>query len=153
MEEPKKLSPMPAPPASQPNPVGIDGILEGLCPPYVKSMDEAVDRVLEAKYGARGAYGDASVFSRSYRKPGDGDAYLKQATHYSDRTIAYTKEICSYLYDTYGRFPAHVDAFYTTGMWVQFSHLEMEYYDRFFDPRQYTKQAQHDALWHPVPGS
>jgi hypothetical protein len=152
MEQPKKLSPMPAPPASQPNPVGIDNILEGLCPPYVKSMDEAVDRVLEAKYGARGAYGDASVFTRSYRDPGDGNAYLRQATHYSDRAIAYTKEICSYLYETYGRFPAHVDAFYTTGMWVQFSHLEMEYYERFFDPRQFTKQAQHDALWHPSAG-
>jgi hypothetical protein len=43
MMEPKKLHPMPAVPASQPNPVGIDGILEGLTPPYVKSMDEAVE--------------------------------------------------------------------------------------------------------------
>jgi len=66
MVEPKRLRPMPPVPASQPNPVGIDGILEGLCPPYVKSMSEAIDRVLEAKYGARGAYGDLSVFSLPY---------------------------------------------------------------------------------------
>jgi hypothetical protein len=151
MEDPKKLNPMPAPPASQPNPVGIDNILEGLCPPYVSSMAEAVDRVVEAKYGAAGPYGDAKVFSSPYRNPADGQAYLQQATHYSDRAIAYTKEICTYLYETYGRFPAHIDAFHTPGMWVQFSHLEMEYYERFFDPRQYTRQSQHDALWHSTP--
>ena len=39
---PRPLTSAPLP-ASQHNPVGIDGILEGLCPPYVKAMDEAVD--------------------------------------------------------------------------------------------------------------
>jgi hypothetical protein len=24
----------------------------------------------------------------------------------------------------------------------------MEYYDRFFDPSLYTRQAAHDGLWH-----
>jgi hypothetical protein len=48
----------------------------------------------------------------------------------------------------YGRFPAHVDAFYTPGMWLQFSHLEMEYYDRYYDKAQYERQAAHDKLWH-----
>jgi len=148
MVEPKKLSPMPPVPASQPNPVGIDGILEGLCPPYVRSMDEAVDRVLESKYGDRGCYGDLSVFSKSYRDPNSGRDYVQNGSRYSDRAIAYTKEICAYIYDTYGRFPAHVDAFYSPGMWVQFSHLEMEYYEKFFDPRLYTRQTQHDATWH-----
>ena len=63
--------------------------------------------------------------------------------------MQYVKDACNYLYETYGRFPAHVDAFYSGGMWLQFSHLEMEYYDRFFDPAQYTRQAAHDGLWHP----
>ncbi len=148
MVEAKKLSPMPPVPASQPNPVGIDGVLQALCPPYVKSMDEAIDRLLDAKYGDHGAYGDLSVFSLPYRNRSDAEEYARQGTHYSDKTIAYTREICAYIYDTYGRFPAHVDAFYTPGMWVQFSHLEMEYYDKFFDPRQYARQREHDALWH-----
>ena len=42
-------------PASQPNYVGIDGVLEGLCPPYIADMDEAVDRVIEEKQSAYGA--------------------------------------------------------------------------------------------------
>lgn len=148
MVEPKKLSPMPAVPASQPNPVGIDGIFEALCPPYIKSMDEAIDRLLDAKYGPNGAYGDLSVFSLPYRNPRSGEEYTSLGTHYSDQAIAYTREICAYIHETYGRFPAHVDAFYTPGMWVQFSHLEMEYYEKFFDPRLYTRQAEHETLWH-----
>lgn len=148
MQEPKKLKPTPPVPASQPNPVGIDGILEGLCPPYVKSMDDAVDRVVESKYGARGNYGDQSVFSLPYRNPRNAEEYVREGMQYTPDAIAYGKDICNYVYDTYGRFPAHVDTFYTPGMWLQFSHLEMEYYDKFFDPRQYTRQAKHDELWH-----
>jgi hypothetical protein len=150
LEEPKTLSPWPPVPASQPNPVGIDGVLEGLCPPYVKSMDEAVDRVIAMKYGEKGtAYGNEAVFSSPYRNKDDARAYVEKGTRFGPRQVQYVKDACNYLYDTYGRFPAHVDAFYTPGMWLQFSHLEMEYYDRFFDPRQYTRQAAHDDLWHP----
>lgn len=150
-QEPKKLSPMPPVPASQPNPVGIDGILEGLCPPYVKTMDEAVERVLEMKYGGSGgSYGEEGVFSRSYRNVDDARKYVEHGTRFGKEQVTYVKEICNYLYDTYGRFPAHVDAFYTPGMWLQFSHLELEYYDRFFDPALYKRQAAHDHVWHGV---
>lgn len=141
LEAAKKLKPVPPVPASQPNPVGIDGILEGLCPPYVKSMEVAVDRVLEAKYGLEGAYGGQGIFAAPYRRAADADAYLKQATKFGKDQISYTKEICTYIHETYGRFPAHVDAFYTPGMWVQFSNLEMEYYEKFYDPRLYARQA------------
>lgn len=148
-DDPKELSPMPPVPASQPNPVGIDGILEGLCPPYVASMDEAVDRVVAWKYGAEGgAYGDESVFARPYRDEDDARSYLKKASHFGPKQIEYVKEICNYVYDTYGRFPAHVDAFYTPGMFLQFHHLELDYYDRFFEPDQYRRQAAHDRIWH-----
>ena len=150
MEEPKTLSPWAPVPASQPNPVGIDGVLEGLTPPYVKSMDEAVDKVMEMKYGASGtAYGNEEVWSSPYRNKADAQAYVQKGTKIGDRQVQYVKDACNYLYETYGRFPAHVDAFYSGGMWLQFSHLEMEYYDRFFDPSQYTRQAAHDGLWHP----
>jgi hypothetical protein len=125
-------------------------VLEGLTPPYVKSMDEAVDKVMEMKYGPNGsAYGNPEVWSSPYRNKADAEAYVAKGTHIGDRQVQYVKDACNYLYETYGRFPAHVDAFYSGGMWLQFSHLEMEYYDRFFDPSQYTRQAAHDGLWHP----
>lgn len=153
MLTPKQLSPMPPVPASQPNPVGIDGILEGLCPPYVKSMDDAVDRLVEEKYGPLGNYGDLSVFSRSYSERKHAEDYLKNARHFSKDAIAYTKEICGYLFDTYGRFPAHVDAWYSPGMWVQFSHLELEYYDKYFDPSQYTRQREREQGFKKPPSA
>src|SRR6185295_4533552 len=100
-------------------------------------MNEAVDRVLDDKFCPRGAYGDADVFAHPYKNRSSAEEFLRNAKPFSQKTIQYTKDICNYLYDTYGRFPAHVDAFYTPGIWIQFSHLELEYYEKFFDPAQY----------------
>ena len=134
-------------PASQPNPVGIDGVLEGLCPPYVGSMDEAVDRFLDEKYGPASMYGDKARFAAPYANPASAEEYLKHQTPFTPQSVEYAKEICNYLWDTYGRFPAHVDAFHTPGIWVQFSHLEMEYYQKFYKPELFARQAAHDATW------
>jgi hypothetical protein len=131
-----------------PNFVGIDGVLEGLCPPYVSSMDEAVDRVLEWKFGPDGCYGNKDVFSTPYRTTAAAELYLEHAAPYAPEVVAYTKEICTYLYETYGRFPAHVSAFYTPAMWIQFSHLELEYYEAFADPGFFERQREHEAVWH-----
>ncbi len=71
-EEPtKKWKRWPPLPSTQPNPVGIDGILEGHCPPYVKSMNEAVDMVLEEKFGSQGTYRPDGLFNRQYRSAGN----------------------------------------------------------------------------------
>ncbi len=149
LQEPKRHRSWPPAPASQANPVGIDGILEGLTPPYVSSMDEAVERVIEAKFSASGAaYGNERVFAGPYRSVDDARAFLERASLPGPEEIAYTKEICNYIWDTYGRFPAHVDAFHTLGTWLQFAHLEQDYYERFFDPSHYARQAGHDDLWH-----
>ena len=134
-------------PASQANYVGIDGFLEGLCPPYVTDMDEAVDRVLEEKFGSGGAYADPEVFGQAYRDRESAEGYLKKAAHHPPEAIEYTKEICRYLVETYGRFPAHTDAMHLPGIWVQFSHLELEYYERFGDPGHARRQAEGREIW------
>ncbi|MGE3074059.1 MAG: hypothetical protein AB7N24_12455 [Dehalococcoidia bacterium] len=138
---------LPPVPSTQPNPVGIDGILEGLCPPYIRSMDDAVEQVLEEKYGAAGAYGDKEIFARSYKGMGNAEEFLRNASHHPKEAIEYTKVICRYIHETYGRFPAHTDAFHVPGTWVQFSHVEMEYYENFYDPSLYRRQAQHAGEW------
>jgi hypothetical protein len=134
-------------PASQSNPVGIDGILEGLCPPYVHSMNDAVDTFIEEKYGAQGMYGDANVFSAPYKNRADAEEYLRRQVPFSKKAVEYCKDICNYIFDKYGRFPAHVDAFHVPGIWLQCSHLEMEYYERFFKPELFRHQAAHAATW------
>lgn len=133
-------------PASQPNYVGIDGVLEGACPPYM-SMDEAVDAVIEEKYQSDRVYGDAKLFGRAYRDQAKAGSYLRQASHFSKEAIEYTKEICNYVYDSYGRFPGNTDAFYAPGIWAQFSHLEIEYYDKMASPSFYRRQAEGRTIW------
>ena len=121
-------------PASQPNYVGIDGVLEGLCPPYVTDMDAAVDQVLEEKFGAWRHVRRRRGLRAGLQGQATAETYMKNAGHPPGEAIEYTKEICRYLVDTYGRFPAHTDAFHLPGVWVQFSHLEIEYYERFAQP-------------------
>jgi len=143
----QRLRRWPPMPASQPNYVGIDGVLEGLCPPYVSSMDEAVDAVLEEKYGSGGAYADAAVFALRYRDEADAETYLRIQAPHPPEAIAYTKEICTYLYETYGRFPAHTDAWNLPGIWAQFSHVELPYYERFAAPEHFRRQRETAAPW------
>ena len=135
-------------PASQPNYVGIDGVLEGLCPPYVTDMDAAVDQVLEEKFGPGGTYADAEVFAQAYRDRATPRRTSARRPPRPPEAIAYTKEICRYLVETYGRFPAHTDAFHLPGIWVQFSHLEIEYYERFASPAATSAaQAEGREIW------
>jgi hypothetical protein len=134
-------------PATQPNPVGIDGVLEGLCPPYVGSMNEAVDTFISEKYGPTGMYGDAETFAAPYKDPALAKEYLAQQVPFSPKAIEYCKEVCTYQFEKYGRFPAFVDAFHVPGIWLQVSHLEIEYYEKFFKPTQFRNQAAHAANW------
>jgi len=67
--------------------------------------------------------------------------------------LACTKAICSYIHDTYGRFPGGTDAMHL--MWVmQAHHIDTSYYDRFFGPRAYGRaHAAHMATWHREVGA
>jgi hypothetical protein len=111
-------------------------------------MDAAVDRMIEEKYGPHGIFTDPTLIARAYKNAGDAETYLKLEHRHPPEAIRYAKDICNYIYETYGRFPAHIDAFYTPGFWVQFHHLELEYYERFFDPYLWRNQAAHDRAWH-----
>ena len=49
----------------------------------------------------------------------------------SEEAIAATKTLCSYIWDTYGRFPATIDPFVMT-VWYQACHLDVDFYDRYY---------------------
>src|SRR5215217_684430 len=44
---------------TSPNPVGLDGVFESLCPPYYADMGAAVDRFVAFKFGPGGTYDPA----------------------------------------------------------------------------------------------
>ena len=63
-----------------------------------------------------GTYADAEVFAQAYKDTATRrDATCATPAHHPPEAIEYTKEICRYLVETYGRFPAHTDAFYLPG--------------------------------------
>ena len=129
-----------------PAPVGLDGILEAYCPPYHADMDAAVDSVVEGKFAPGGLYDPEGPDASAFR---DHHEIVRGVPRYSDALVQCVKDICNYIYDTYGRFPAHVDPIATPGCWVQAHHLDLEFYDRFYKEGAYNDaQRDHMKLWH-----
>jgi hypothetical protein len=122
-------------------------LIKAMCPPNYDSMAEAVDAVVADKFGANGIYTDAGLFDRIYQ--GDfGQQYLKEASNYSADVIACTRDICTYIYETHGRFPAHCDTIHVPGIWLQAHHVENKYYERFFRDGLTEPHELHDERWH-----
>ncbi len=133
------------------NAVGLrhngEHLIKGSCPPYYDSMSDAVDAVVAAKFGPSGIYSDAAIFDKIYRGS-FGGTYLKEASAYARDVIDCTRDICTYIYETHGRFPAHVEAIHAPGIWLQIHHLEHEYYDAYFQHGTTQAHRDHDAAWH-----
>ncbi|HYB10772.1 MAG TPA: hypothetical protein VEJ16_13975 [Alphaproteobacteria bacterium] len=129
------------------HPVGLDPHIVGMCPPYYESMADAVQAVIDSKYGPGGTYNDAAYF-RSIFKGNRGERYLSEVPHYQDDVIACVKDICTYIYKTHGRFPAHCDAMFAPGVWLQAHHLDLDYYDTLFKGGYTDTQRQHQQRWH-----
>ena len=133
------------------NAVGLrhkgEHLIKGSCPPYYDTMADAVDAVVAAKFGPAGIYTDTSTFDKIYRGQ-FGEMYLKEASVYSQDVIACTRDICTYIYETHGRFPAHVEAIHAPGIWLQVHHVEQEYYDTFFQHGLTQVHHDHDQTWH-----
>jgi hypothetical protein len=127
-----------------PNPVGLDGPFEAYCPPYYPNMDAAVDAVVATKWGQAGLFtGDGGPMP--FRQP---QLVAEEVPISSDEVVQMTKDFCNYLYTTYGRFPAQLDAMHMC-MWLQAHHLETDYYNRFMQPGAYHEAiARHMQVWH-----
>jgi hypothetical protein len=133
------------------HPVGlkVDGeyLIKAKSPPYYDTMKEAVDEVMAGKFGPQGIYKDAQLFGRIY-KDNFGDTYLKEAAEYGPEVIDCVTDICQYIFDTHGRFPAHAEAIHVPGVWMQVHHPDIEYYDRYFRNALTDTHRSHDSHWH-----
>ncbi|WP_239377444.1 hypothetical protein [Frankia sp. Cj5] len=122
-------------------------LIKAMCPPNYATMSDAVDSVVADKFGPNGTYSDKGLFDRIYR--GEfGAQYLRQASNYSADVIACTRDICTYIYETHGRFPAHCDTIHVPGVWLQVHHVENAYYERFFRNGLTETHETHDEHWH-----
>lgn len=129
------------------NPVGLPGCIECMCPPFYRDMPHAVDALIEKKYGTGGIYTDRQYFDTIFK--GDfGDKYMKEVPRYTPEAIQCTKDVCSYIFRTHRRFPAHADAIDVPGIWLQAHHLDLNYYDKLFQHGYLDTHRMHDELWH-----
>ncbi|MFP3907199.1 MAG: hypothetical protein ACLFWR_09215 [Acidimicrobiales bacterium] len=131
------------PSGSLPDPVGLDGHYEALCPPYHPDMRSAVETYVERKFGPEGTY-DPSV-------PGpwrNTEAIKRGVTPYSDEFVDCLTEVAQYILDSQGRFPGTFTTIVLTG-YVQAVHLDTDFYDTHHNPGAYlTTHAEHWARWH-----
>lgn len=127
--------------------VGGEDLIKAKCPPYYSSMADAVEAVVESKFGAGGVYNDTDTFKKIYKEPYD-ETYLREAAVYDRNVIDCVRDVCTYIHDTHGRFPAHCEAIHVPGIWLQAHHVEVDYYERFFRNGLTEAHRNHDALWH-----
>lgn len=128
-----------------PIPVGLDGFIEPFIPPYYTNMDAAVDAVVDIKFGPHGIYTQAAAGTAPLRDP---EKFIDDVPPHPEAVIQCVKDICNYAWDTYGRFPVGTDPIQTSS-WFQAHHLDLEFYDRFYQEGAYTEtQARHMELWH-----
>jgi hypothetical protein len=119
-------------------------------PPYHASMEAAVRAVVELKFGPEGVFRRGTGGS-AWRDPARvADAAAAPSSAAIDATIAYA----TYVWERYGRFPAYAPPFRTV-LGFQASHVDVEFYDRFYRPEALTAtQREHLARWHgPSPGA
>jgi hypothetical protein len=112
-----------------PSGLTVDGQtwLKPFCPPHYSSMTAAVKAVVETKFGPSGIKPSTGT---SWRDPA---AVTGPIPPVSDAAIAATTAYCEYVWSRYGRFPAY-PAPYRTVLGFQASHLDGEFYDRFYRP-------------------
>jgi hypothetical protein len=113
-----------------PYPLGLEReneVLRPFCPPYYKSMEEAVRTFVESKFGRKGSYRGGSKES-TWRDPESCAAKIPAPDAVAvDATIAY----CNYVYKHYGRFPAYAAPFRTV-IGFQVCRIDVDFYDLFY---------------------
>jgi len=114
------------------NPVGINGILEGYCPPY-RTVEKAVEEIADMKWGAGGIYGE-----KGYSLP---------IPNMYSKIVEITKSYCRYVYETYGRIPKYHDAMFIPIL-AQIHHLDIGFYEKFFPEYLDEADKAHMSQWH-----
>ncbi len=122
-------------------PVGRDGHFEAYSPPYHADMDEAVDAFMAMKWAS---------FEEDVPKPYlDPDRIVSAVPRPREDTVELVKAYCRYVFETYGRFPLHLDPMYQR-LTVQAQHADPDFYALYYPPGALTDQHLcHFERWHP----
>lgn len=125
-----------------PHITGLEGVLEGHCPPHFKDMRAAVESVVERKFGPGGPFNGKT--KGPYQ---ESQAIRGGAAPIDEEFIDCVATMAQYLHDTFGRFPATVPAIFTL-MYLQAHQLDTDFYDTYFNPGAYLQtHGQYAQNW------
>jgi hypothetical protein len=126
-----------------PNPTGLEGVMEGYCPPHHPDMRSAVDALCERKFGPGGPFHPDT--------PGpwkDSRKVRSAAQFHNERFKECVAFQSQYICDTFGKFPGTVPSMFLI-MYLQAHHLDLDFYDKFYKPGSYLKtHDMHIKNWH-----
>jgi hypothetical protein len=127
-----------------PNPTGLDGVMEGYCPPHYPDMRAAVEAVCERKFGPGGP------FNSNTPGPWKESPKVRSAAQVHDERFRECVALqAQYVYDTFGKFPGTVPSMFLI-MYLQAHHLDLDFYDEYYKPGSYLEtHARHMEQWHP----
>jgi hypothetical protein len=123
-----------------PYPLGLERdnqvLLRPFCPPYYRSMEEAVRAFVETKFGAKGSYRGGAKQS-AWRDP---ESYAAKIPAPDTTAVEAAISYCDYVCKRYGRFPAYSAPFRTV-IGFQVCHVDVDFYDLF-----YSTESTPDAM-------
>jgi hypothetical protein len=130
-----------------PNPTGLEGVMEGYCPPHYPDMRAAVEAICKRKFGSGGP------FHPDTPGPWKDSHKVRSAAQVHDERFRECVALqAQYVYDTFGKFPGTVPSMFLI-MYLQAHHIELAFYDEFYKPGAYlTTHATHMERWHPGTG-
>ncbi len=115
------------------------------CPPWYRSMAEAVRAVVDHKFGDEGVFRGGARHG-AWRHP---EGIVDTAREPSAAAIAATTAYCEYVHRRYGRFPAYQPPFRTV-LGYQTGHVDEGFYRRHYGPAALgDTQRRHMEVWHP----
>ena len=126
-----------------PNPVGLPGVYEALCPPNYPDMRAAVEVFVARKFGENGAYDPHT--SGPWK---ESDQVKKTVEPYSKDFVDCMAEVAQYIYNKYEKFPGTRSSIMLPSF-VQAHHIDTDFYDKYYQEGAYLQtHAEHFDHWH-----
>ncbi|MDY0349706.1 MAG: hypothetical protein RBR09_00480 [Desulfobulbaceae bacterium] len=118
-----------------PNPTGLEGVMEGYCPPHHPDMRDAVEALCLRNGGP---------FHPDTPGPWKDSRKVRSAARVHDERFKECVALqARYIYDTFGKFPGTVPSMLLI-MYLQAHHPDLDFYDTFYRSGAYlrTHRAQ-----------
>jgi hypothetical protein len=126
-----------------PNPTGLEGIMEGFCPPHYPDMRSAVEALCERKFGPGGPFHPETPgpWQESARVRASAEVHSEE---FRD-CVAWQAQ---YVFETFSKFPGTVPSIFLI-TYLQAHHLDLDFYQQFYKPGAYLRtHAHHMERWH-----